>query len=260
MAADDRPGPDWREAAAYAPLLGADRSLLAWEWLRRNSSYRAAAEQALEAGSSRSLIEPDDAPESWGLHAFEQPGLTAPHARPIWRAEVHPYVLRVEAGPPEGEDILDFARFGAISTLVTAGDGREHLLISDGLLAIRVDVIRGSLKHGPVALRYQLAGLARAEAPLLALRRFLALWRTGRFSTGLHPAAARAGRNVLMLRAYDALMSGATQRDIAAELLSGEAGEGRWRVRAPTVRSRVQRLVRGARAMAAGGYLTLLSG
>ena len=259
MAAGEGHAPDWRDAEAYAPLLDADRSLFAWEWLRRNPGYRAAAERALEAGGSRDLIDPDDAPERWGLHVFEQPGLTASDARPIWCAEVHPYVLGVEAGPSEGEDVFDFARFGAISTLVSAGDGREHLLISDGLRAIRIDVLRGSLKGGCVQLHYRLAGLAGAEAPLLALRRFLALWRTGRFSAGLHPAGARAGRNVLMLRAYDALMSGATQREIAAELLSGEAGEDRWRVRAPTVRSQVQRLVRGARAMAAGGYLTLLS-
>jgi hypothetical protein len=30
-------GFDWRDAAAYAPLLEADRSLFAWEWLRRDS-------------------------------------------------------------------------------------------------------------------------------------------------------------------------------------------------------------------------------
>lgn len=61
-----------------------------------------------------------------------------------------------------------------------------------------------------------------------------------------------------MLRAHDAMASGATQREIAAKLLSVEAEEARWRVSVPTVRSRVQRLVRNTRAMAAGGYLSLL--
>lgn len=256
-AGDDEP--DWRDAAAYQPLLHADRSLFAWEWLRRNRAYRAAAEQAFATGSSGDPSEPDHAPERWGLHAFEVPGLAVRAARPVWCAGVHPYVLDVEAGPPDGEEAFDLGRFGAISTLVTAGNGREHLLISDGLRAIRIDVLQGSLKDGRVQLHYLLAGFTAAERPLLTLRRFLALWRTGRFSPGLHTAGARAGRLVLMLRAHDALMSGATQREIAAELLSGEAGEDRWRVRAPTVRSQVQRLVRGARVMAAGGYLALLS-
>jgi hypothetical protein len=61
-----------------------------------------------------------------------------------------------------------------------------------------------------------------------------------------------------MLRAYDGIVAGAAQREIAALLLSSEAGRERWRVEAPTVRLRVQRLVRSARAMAAGGYLSLL--
>ena len=259
MAAGEGHVPDWRDAAAYQPLLEADPSLFAWEWLRRNPGYRAAAQQAFGAGSSRDPNEPGQTPERWGLHAFEEPGLTAPEARPVWCAGVHPYVLGVDSCAPQGEDVFDLQRFDAISTLVTAEDGREHLLISDGLRTIRIDVLQGSLKGRPVQLHYRLSGFAAAGRPLLTLRRFLALWQTGRFPAGLHPAAARAGRRVLILRAYDALMSGATQREIAAELLSGEAGEERWRVRAPTVRSQVQRLARGARLMAAGGYLALLS-
>lgn len=259
MAAGDGLVPDWRDAAAYRPLLAADRSLFAWEWLRRNPGYRAAAELAFGTSSSGDSTGPGEAPERWGLHAFERPDLAAPDARPVWGAGVHPYVLGVDACPPHGEDDFDLQRFDAISTLVTARDGREHLLISDGLRAIRIDVIHGSLKDGRVQLHYRLAGFAAAERSLLTLKRFLALWRTGRFPAGLHPAAARAGRNVLMLRAYDALMGGATQRQIAAELLSGEAGEDRWRIRAPTVRSQVQRLARSARFMAGGGYLALLN-
>ena len=198
-------------------------------------------------------------PKLWGLHAFEDPRLTAPDARPVWCADVHPYVLAVRSAPSGDEDVFDLERFAAISRLVVAADAREHLLISDGLRAIRIDVLEGSLRDGRVRLHYLLAGFASAERPLLTLRRLMTLWRKGRFSAGLHPAEPRAGRSVLMLRAYDALARGASQREIAAELLSGEAEEGRWRVKASTVRSQVQRLVRGARAMAAGGYLTLLS-
>jgi hypothetical protein len=62
----------------------------------------------------------------------------------------------------------------------------------------------------------------------------------------------------MMLRAWDALRSGAAQREIAEVLLSRSAGEPRWRVREPSVRLQAQRLVRSARAMAAGGYCALL--
>lgn len=250
---------DWSDAAAYAPLLQADRSVFAWEWLRRDPRYRAAAERALGKPSGVRRPDPRE-PDRWGLHAFESPELGAPAARPVWRAEVHPYVLDADAGPADEDcDSFELARLRAASTILMGSSGEEHLLISDGLHALRLDVLSGSVKEGPVRLCYRLTGFATAERPLLTLRRFLALWRTGRFSKALHPAEARAGRFVLMLRAWDAIASGATQREIAAELLSAEAGETRWRVSAPTVRSGAQRLVRSARAMAAGGYVSLLN-
>lgn len=259
MRPEDRQAADWRDVAAYAPLLSADRSLLAWEWLRRDPGYCEAADRALEKGSQAAQDSRSDAGK-WGLHAFEPADLAAPAARPVWRAAVHPYVLEADALPADdARNSFELARVAAISTIVADGE-QEHLLVSDGLRAIRLDLLSGSLRRGPVRLHYRLAGLASAERPLLTLRRLLALWRTGRLSAQLHPVEARAARFVLMLRVHDALASGATQREIAAGLLSAEAGEARWRVRAPTVRSRVQRLVRSARFMAAGGYLALLGG
>jgi len=258
VAAGDGFVPDWRDAAAYEPLIEADRSLFAWEWLRRDRNYRAAAERALEAGGIPGRGDPAETPERWGLHAFEPPGRMVPEARPVWSVGVHPYVLVVEAGPPEGGDVLDLERFARLSTLIAWANGREHLLISDGYRAIRLDVVSGSLADGPVELRYRLSGLATAERPLLTLRRLLALWRTGRLSRSLHPEEARARRLLLMLRAQDALGAGANQRTIAAELLGGGATRERWRVEASSVRSQVQRLVRGARRMAEGGFRQLL--
>lgn len=249
---------DWRDAAAYAQLLQADRSVFAWEWLRRDPAYRAATERAFERASVSASGEGPEA-ERWGLHAFEAPGCGAPAARPIWCAEIHPYVLEVDAAPASDAcDSFELARLRGMTTLVAAAGRPEHLLISDGLRTIRVDVLSGSLRNGPVRLQYRLSGFGTAERPLLTLRRLLALWRTGRFAAALHPVEARAGRFVLMLRAWDAITSGATQRELATELLSAEAGDARWRVNAPTIRSRVQRLVRNARAMAGGGYVSLL--
>jgi len=249
--------PDWRNAAAYEPLLEADRSLFAWEWLRRDPTYQAAADRALQAGGR--AAEAGEAPERWGLHAFERPSATAPEARPVWSAEAHPFVLGVDAAQPNGEDDFDLARLGCVSTLLTAADGREHLLISDGLRSIRIDVLEGSIASGPAELRYRLSGFAAAERPLLTLRRLLALWRTGRFCRSLHRRETRARRWLLMLRAHDALAAGANQREIAAELLGSRAARKRWRVEAPSLRTQVQRLVHGAARMAEGGFWPLLN-
>lgn len=196
----------------------------------------------------------------FGLVAFEPPDDAVPAARPLWTRGVHPSVLAVEAGgPPSPGDILDLRSLDPLARKVEAGD-REHLLLSDGLRTIRLDAPRGTFRCGELSLRYRLAGIASAEPPLLTLRRLLALCRTGRFSSLLHPEEAKARRWILMLRARDALAAGADQRGIAEELLSRSAGLPRWRVREASTRSQAQRLVKSARRMANGGYLGLLAG
>ena len=248
--------PDWRDEASYAMLGDADRSIFAWEWLRRDPGYRAAARRA---GSGEASSAPALSPRHWGLHRFERPELAAADARPLWRADAHAPVLvafAAQSGAPC--DAFDLARMGSLATLAEGRDGREHLLLSDGLRAIRVDIHAGTLTRGPVQLRYLLAGFASAELPLLTLRRLLALCRTGQFSRALHPGAARAARFILELRAHDAIANGASQRQIAAGLLGGEAEQSRWRVHAPSLRSRVQRLTRAARDRSRNGYRSFL--
>ena len=255
MRSDESFRPDWRDAAAYAALLAADRSLLAWEWLRRDEAYRNAVRLHSGGGNAGHSTE---GPENWGLHAFEPPHLAIPDARPVWRADAHSYVLQVRAVPVATGDAFELESLASLCRLVKGVDGRQHLLICDGFRSVRIDVVEGNIRQGMVGLHYLVAGFEAAEKPLLTLRRFFALLRTGHFSTSLHRVDARAGRFVLMLRAADALAGGAVQREIAAELLDPDARQERWRVRSPSLRSRVQRLVGGARSMAAGGYWRLL--
>lgn len=246
---------DWRDASAYASLLDADRSFHAWEWLRRDRAYREAAraERAPDAGRAR------PGPRSWGLEAFEDPDLVTPAARPLWSREVHPFVLSaVAARVGSAADAFNLARFAALAKLHRSEDGIEHVLLADGLRALRLDVIAGSIGQGPAQLRYLLAGIASAAPPLLTLQRLLVFCRTGRFARSLHRPEAKAGRWVLMLRAWDGLAAGADQRQIAAVLLSARAAERRWRSETPSLRSQAQRLVREARRMAGGGWRALL--
>jgi hypothetical protein len=255
MAGDEHLAIDWRDGAAYLPLLSADRSIFAWEWLRRDPAYRRAALSARAAtvsGQSRPARE-------WGLEAFENPDRSAPDARPFWSSDVHPAVLpALAAEGPSGADSLDLGALDALATLLRGDERVEHVLLSDGLRVVRIDILAGSVVDGPARLRYLLAGLASAEPPLLTLRRLIHLCCTGRFSRSLHAPEARARRWLLMLRAHDALTAGADQRAIASVLLSPSAREPRWRSDASSVRSQAQRLVRGARRMAAGGHRALL--
>jgi hypothetical protein len=251
--------PEWRDAAAYAPLLKIERAGFAWEWLRRDAVYRAAAIEAIAARRRSTIRAEETAAAAWGLHEFEDPHLAAPAARPVWRKERHDLVLEADGEGWTGEvDALSLGGFMHLATMVEAKEV-QHLLLSNGYRSIRLDVSGGSLLSGPVRLHYRLSGIDSAQAPLLALRRLLALTRSGRFSKALHPPEARALRLVTLLRAHDAVQAGATQREIATVLLSADAAEERWRVRAPSVRSQVQRLVRGVASMAGQGYLDLLT-
>ena len=250
MPAERRSERNWRCAAHYCALLHADRSLIAWEWLRRDPSYAEAARKAAR--------DPSSDPGRFGLVAFEDPDLGVPSARPLWRSSTYPFVLAAaRAGEGPATDCFDWRRFGPAATLIRAPLA-DHLLLSDGLRVIRLDGEAGLFAGGPLRLAYRLEGLGGAERPLLTLRRLLAFNRSGRFSGSLHPREARSPRWVLMLRAWDALRDGAGQREIAEVLLSPSAGEPDWRIRHPSLRSRVQRLVRLARAMAGGGHRALL--
>lgn len=246
--------PDWRDAGAYAPLLRADRSLVAWEWLRRDARYASAAAEARCTRHEHSR----SSAARFGLVEFEPCERRVPDARPVWASSIYPYVLNAAAtGGARPQDAFDIERFADLATLGRDQFG-EHLLLSDGLRALRIDAPPGTFERGPKRLCFLLEGIAAAQGPLLTLRRFLALCSTGTFARSLHRSEPRARRWVLALRAYDALLAGAGQRDIAQELLSRTAGEPRWRSRESSIRSQAQRLVRSARDFAAGGFRLLL--
>lgn len=252
--------PEWRDWRAYAPLLQAERAAFAWEWLRRDPIFRAEALEAVSARRSagKHEIGVEAKAARWGLHAFEDPRLAVPDARPVWTAGRHPFVLNAVAEPCfPGPDAFELGRFARLATLIH-GRWSKPLLLSDGIRGIRLDVCGSSLSSGAVQLKYELRGIASARPQLLVLQRLLALLRTQGFSPGLQPAERRASRFVLLLRTYDALQDGADQRTIAAELLSRGALEKRWRVNSPSLRSQAQRLVQSAISAAAGGFWDLL--
>lgn len=251
--------PDWRDADAYRPLLGADRALFAWEWLRRDPAYRRAATQAIpkqiETEGSRGS---EARPEHWGLHRFEPSDRPAFEARPQWTAEVYPFVLQCRAEPCiEPRDCFDLGAAATLLTRILLPGGRHHLLICDGLRYLRLDVADAG-RDRRVMLRYLIAGCESAEAPLLTLRRLIAICGTGSFPRTLYPDEVRAARWVLQLRVHDAVRDGCDQRKIASVLFSPSAAAPKWRSDASSIRSQVQRLVRNARLMAGGEYRRLL--
>ncbi|MDB5584962.1 MAG: hypothetical protein JWR80_10138 [Bradyrhizobium sp.] len=236
-----RPLADWRSAAPYERLATCGRHGFAWEWLRRSAAYRRAVE---DVGQGRG------AASRFGLIEFEPVGLGVPDARPVWRADADPHVVIATAAPASGErEAFDFAALAPLGRCVDGPDGTEHWLWSDGVRQVRLDVIAGTLRSGPVQLDFRIPGFGAALTRLATIERLVALVRTGRLMAGLFPAEARAQRWALILRTYDAMEAGASQRDIA-ECLFSLSTVSRWRVEAPSCRLRVQRLVAAARMTA----------
>lgn len=198
-----------------------------------------------------------------GFTFAEHPEREAPEARIIWRADLDPGTLRVVAVSADAtdaaNDLLDADMLSPWLTIVRGGDGVEHAVLSDGWHHIRLDVAGGSLAAGePVVLHYAIAGVRRAERRILPLRRFLHFCRHRRFAGALFPVDSRIERELAMLRVHDGLVAGASQRDIGIVLFgAGRVAEG-WDGRSDSLRSRVRRLVVDARAMARGGYRSLL--
>lgn len=234
-----RAGQDWRDAGAYAWLRAGDRRAFAWEWLRRTPAYR----DAVLTGRD---------PAAFGLLRFEDPSLDALAARPFWSAAADPAVLPVFARPADGCDPFDLARFDGIAS-VMAGPAAEHILLSDGLRSIRVDVVAGTLARGAAAVTWRIEGLAGAGPRLDALRQLAALARHGRFARSLHRPERRAPRWIAMLRVHDAIAAGASYREIVAGLFGVTVPGPGWRETAGPWRLRVQRLAAAGRKVLAAG-------
>lgn len=169
-------------------------------------------------------------------------------------------MLAVEALPvPGGDgDAFDIHRFDRFATVLRCPDGQEHLLLSDGLRHLQLEVTAGSLLDGPVCFHYELSGIKHVEAKTLTLRRLLLLHRLGRFPRGLYPPERRARRWAMALRAHDAVGAGASHRKIAAALFGEKVVKEDWCGRSDYLRLRVQRLLRMADKLVNGGYRDLL--
>jgi hypothetical protein len=200
-------------------------------------------------------------PSIGGVTFAEDPARPAPEARIVWDAALDPAILPVHAETADAGD-PDALRLAALApwlTVIVGADDREHAVLSDGCHHLRLDVETGRLSGAEaVVLDYGLRGVRSAEPRLLTLRRLLGLCRYRRFARTLFPADPRMPRLVTTLRVSDALAEGASQRDIAAGLFGADAVADDWNGRSDALRSRIRRLVREARTMAAGGYRQLL--
>jgi hypothetical protein len=248
---------DWRDPEAYHHLRECERSAFAWEWLRRAPEYCAQALEQLDSRQRHGVQEDGALP--WNLHAFEDPRLPAHIARPVWTAAGHSWVLAARAWQTsEAAKDSEFEQLSHLIKIIRSPKG-EHVLFSDGAKSIRLDVTGCSLIGPGVRLSFELAGVRKLDHQLIILRRLQSLFVRGTFSSTLNPPICRARRLIAMLRAFDAVRSGATQAEIASVILRPKLELHRWRVHSPSLRSQAQRLVQCASRFAGGAFWMLLN-
>jgi hypothetical protein len=209
--------PDGSRPADYAYLREVDRAGLMWDWLRRDASYADWYVRASTATRGRLA-----ATARWQLVIAEDPGRPAPEATILWHADLDPGALRATASPTDARnpDALPGVILRRFATLADGADGVEHVVLSDGLRRIRIDIEQGTLRDGPVILNYHIGGTQKARPALLSVRRLNALCLNCRFAPSLFPHDPRIDRWLHLLRVHDAGQGGASQREIA-ELLFG---------------------------------------
>ncbi len=195
-----------------------------------------------------------------GCDFAEQPDRPADEALLFWLASWEPAQVEVSARPVAADhpDATDFKTLPVRAAILIDEAGCEHWSARWGGARLSLRVGQGTLLAGPVLLDYHLPGLARFEVQLATLGTLV------RLTAGLPspPPDSRAGLRMerwhAAICAYDLIRSGASHRDIAVALYGQALVESDWRREGDYLRTRIQRLVRDAHHMVAGGYRNLL--
>ncbi len=239
----------------------------AWEWLRHSRKYRESPDIGL--GVRRrverkrpllTIIETSHPPsDKWGICLAEDPDRPFHRAAVFWDAAVDASVCPVAAVPARGNgdaSLFDPSHLKVSATVLVRGEGDQHLQLCDGVNALQLHVVEGTLLEGPVRLAYVLDDFAKLAHHTTTLERLGAVLERGRFPPHLFSGDPRAERWLLSLKAIDLEAAGLSHADIATELYQS-GGRGAfatdWR------RSRVRRLLEAGHALIDGDYLKILA-
>ena len=176
----------------------------------------------------------------------------------LWRPEVSSLVLPVRGDSSDSAQGLDVLALRC-RTVILAGAGRtEHVLFSESACRLQLLVRGASVLARVRLLADAVVGIGDIERRLDLLRRLMDLAATHELRPRLYPSAARASRFRVVLRALDAWLAGASQREIAIAIVGPRRVEADWGDPGDHLRDRIRRAVRRGRTLMERGYLALL--
>jgi hypothetical protein len=240
----------WHSPAAYLYLLRLNRPSLAWEYLRRNTSYQ-------EDWSRRQGADARDPLPHWQLEAFEDPSLDARVARPIWRLETERRVKLRAAEPGDEQEPFSLWTIPGPKQLVH--DGRRLLLNAyPGRDALHLTL--GQDVHDGEPFEYVLSPRPDMDEQWRRIQNQQRLLTEREFAVvAVSPRPDRVALlHMRALQALDASADGASQREIAASLFGEDSAAANWHPDSE-LRAQVRHLLRRARALMVDGYRSLIS-
>lgn len=236
----------WRPMAAYLYALHLDGPGLAWEYLRRHPDYRRDWCRCRRA----------EVASRWGLRLLEDPDLDAREAHPAWCSDPVSMLLQADADPPPDANVLAIWRLPGRKHLLH--DGRRLLLTSRWPGSQLRFAMAPGLDEG-MAYVHAVRGTADGQAALMLAGELakLAAGAANEPAAVSHPRPTAAALLELhTLQALDAVLAGASSRELAEGLFGAEAIAQAWHADGG-LRSRVRRLIRRGRALMHGGYRRL---
>jgi len=251
---------DWRNPASYSYTRSLTRDAWAWEFLRRNPKYRAAWDEITRGGRPLSTAE-KAATGQFEVLSFEDPKRTALETHVLWTPRVSSFVLPLRVERERSSSDLERVDLSTLSrrAVVKQRDGAvHHLLFNNGgrrlQLAVEADCLRGC---AALLTNARLDGLAlkRRISLLQRLSDFLA---TGHLAERLYPPGSRNRRFAILLRALDGWLAENSQRVIGESVFEGADIDRDWRDCECPLRDRLRLILRRARWLMDGGYVSLL--
>ncbi len=242
--------PDWRSPEAYKGVAHLPVRDIAWEFLRRNPSYRRAFKKAqiAEEDSNKSFI------DHWGINFPVDPKLSAKEAGVCWRPERCASIIilsKIEAGTLNPSLNLSEMRGQIISQRVEDG---THVFVQGKDYSFQLFLVASAVLESSLQANIPIDDIADTRCE--AVKRFY------RFLIGEYPSCMPR-RSVLRekyphaLQALDGCLAGASYREIA-EVMFGAARIEQDSWKTSTIRSSTIRLARMGVELMRSGYKDLL--
>jgi hypothetical protein len=268
MAHARKSGTAWdRKREDYAHTRELEGTGWAWEFLRRNVSYRDDFQRnerselvlvRLPNGTTLYTLPTRNlAAENWGLALFADPDQTALAQDLFWLPELTSHMATCAVHPADdgATDTLSLDQFSA-HTAVLLRDTSEVVTVRAAGKAATIHVVSGSVLAGRKAVTFSHQGFQTLSRHVETLRILQQL-----MTKTSNANATRAGgdsKYLAYLIALDGHLDGRNYRDIAEILYGKERVGSHWTDDTHWMKSKVRRAVERGIALMNGGYRALL--